>query len=186
MAESHVSSEITASDTSLMVFAFGLVPLFWAPVSDVYGRKWVILAASPVLDTKELLQYLRPRVTPISCWCPSTPHLCMLCQNKPSVSVDLECSRDLPQGFCMPIWKVSSLPIRRSAAEALQRAVSPFSLSWLALCLGPPPISTTTSSTSRIAWPTGTSLFLRLGWRPCSLVALPSPEQCFCLAVIFF
>ncbi|RHZ53570.1 MFS transporter [Aspergillus thermomutatus] len=39
----NVSSEVAASGVSLMVFGFGLGPLVWAPLSEVYGRKWVVI-----------------------------------------------------------------------------------------------------------------------------------------------
>ncbi|KAJ5295460.1 MFS multidrug transporter [Penicillium antarcticum] len=39
----HVNSEVAASGISLMVFGFGLGPLLWAPLSEVYGRKWVVI-----------------------------------------------------------------------------------------------------------------------------------------------
>ncbi|KAJ5732329.1 Efflux pump bik6 [Penicillium malachiteum] len=42
-AEFHVNSEIAASGVSLIVFGFGLGPLIWAPLSEVYGRKWVVI-----------------------------------------------------------------------------------------------------------------------------------------------
>ncbi|KAJ6142836.1 MFS multidrug transporter [Penicillium samsonianum] len=40
----RVSKEVAASGISLMVFGFGLGPLLWAPLSEVYGRKWVVIA----------------------------------------------------------------------------------------------------------------------------------------------
>jgi hypothetical protein len=39
----QVSSEVSASGVSLIVFGFGLGPLIWAPLSEVYGRKWVVI-----------------------------------------------------------------------------------------------------------------------------------------------
>jgi hypothetical protein len=45
----QVSKEVAASGVSLIVFGFGLGPLVWAPLSEVYGRKWVVtLVQSPV------------------------------------------------------------------------------------------------------------------------------------------
>lgn len=41
--EFHVSSEVASSGVSLVVFGFGLGPLLWAPLSEMYGRKWVVL-----------------------------------------------------------------------------------------------------------------------------------------------
>lgn len=42
----NVSTEVAASGISLIVFGFGLGPLAWAPLSEVYGRKWVIVIVS--------------------------------------------------------------------------------------------------------------------------------------------
>ncbi|KAJ5195943.1 MFS multidrug transporter [Penicillium cf. viridicatum] len=39
----QVSKEVAASGISLIVFGFGLGPLIWAPLSEVYGRKWVVI-----------------------------------------------------------------------------------------------------------------------------------------------
>lgn len=39
----HVNSETAASGVSLMMFGFGLGPMIWAPLSEVYGRKWSAL-----------------------------------------------------------------------------------------------------------------------------------------------
>ncbi|THC96969.1 hypothetical protein EYZ11_003577 [Aspergillus tanneri] len=39
----NVTLEVAASGVSLMVFGFGLGPLVWAPLSEVYGRKWVVI-----------------------------------------------------------------------------------------------------------------------------------------------
>lgn len=39
----QVSKEVAASGVSLIVFGFGLGPLIWAPLSEVYGRKWVVI-----------------------------------------------------------------------------------------------------------------------------------------------
>ena len=41
--EFQVSLEVAASGVSLIVFGFGLGPLIWAPLSEVYGRKWVVI-----------------------------------------------------------------------------------------------------------------------------------------------
>ncbi|KAF3386183.1 Efflux pump bik6, partial [Penicillium rolfsii] len=41
--EFEVSMEVAASGVSLIVFGFGLGPLIWAPLSEVYGRKWVVV-----------------------------------------------------------------------------------------------------------------------------------------------
>lgn len=45
-AEFNVNTETSASATSLLVFGFGLGPLIWAPLSELYGRKWTILIVS--------------------------------------------------------------------------------------------------------------------------------------------
>lgn len=42
----QVSTEVAASGVSLIVFGFGLGPLIWAPLSEVYGRKWVVVVVS--------------------------------------------------------------------------------------------------------------------------------------------
>ncbi|KAM0415606.1 hypothetical protein ACHAPD_006807 [Fusarium lateritium] len=42
-AEFNVNTETSAAATSLLVFGFGLGPLIWAPLSELYGRKWTIL-----------------------------------------------------------------------------------------------------------------------------------------------
>ncbi|KAJ5948873.1 MFS multidrug transporter [Penicillium verhagenii] len=41
--EFQVSTEVAASGISLIVFGFGLGSLIWAPLSEVYGRKWVVI-----------------------------------------------------------------------------------------------------------------------------------------------
>lgn len=45
----QVSSEVAASGVSLIVFGFGLGPLIWAPLSEVYGRKWVVIVVRTAL-----------------------------------------------------------------------------------------------------------------------------------------
>ncbi|ENH66799.1 hypothetical protein FOC1_g10007455 [Fusarium oxysporum f. sp. cubense race 1] len=42
-AELNVNTETSAAATSLLVFGFGLGPLVWGPLSELYGRKWLIL-----------------------------------------------------------------------------------------------------------------------------------------------
>lgn len=44
--EFQVSTEVASSGVSLMVFGFGLGPLVWGPLSEVYGRKWVVVIVS--------------------------------------------------------------------------------------------------------------------------------------------
>lgn len=46
MYEFQVNSATAASGISLMMFGFGLGPLLWAPLSEVYGRKWTALVVS--------------------------------------------------------------------------------------------------------------------------------------------
>ena len=46
--EFHVNTETSASGVSLLVWGFALGPLLWAPLSEVYGRKWVVLVVSCV------------------------------------------------------------------------------------------------------------------------------------------
>lgn len=43
--EFHVSEEVTVLTVSLFVLGFAIGPLVWAPVSEVYGRKWSMLPA---------------------------------------------------------------------------------------------------------------------------------------------
>jgi DHA1 family multidrug resistance protein-like MFS transporter len=42
--EFHVGSQVAVLGTTLFLFGFGLGPLQWAPVSEVYGRKLAVLA----------------------------------------------------------------------------------------------------------------------------------------------
>lgn len=46
--EFDVTTETTAAGISLVVFGFGLGSIIWAPLSEVYGRKWVIVVVSTV------------------------------------------------------------------------------------------------------------------------------------------
>lgn len=41
-----VNSETSTAGISMVVFGFGLGPLLWAPLSEVYGRKWAVLTVS--------------------------------------------------------------------------------------------------------------------------------------------
>ncbi len=41
--EFHVSTEVSTLGTTLFLFGFGLGPLLWAPLSEVYGRKNAVL-----------------------------------------------------------------------------------------------------------------------------------------------
>ncbi|KAJ5127195.1 Efflux pump bik6 [Penicillium atrosanguineum] len=41
--EFDVTTETTAAGISLVVFGFGLGSIIWAPLGEVYGRKWVIV-----------------------------------------------------------------------------------------------------------------------------------------------
>ncbi|CAN8096148.1 unnamed protein product [Discula destructiva] len=43
-AEMNVSDEVIILGTSLLLFGWGFGPLLWAPLSEVYGRKWPVLA----------------------------------------------------------------------------------------------------------------------------------------------
>lgn len=52
----QVSMEVAASGVSLIVFGFGLGVLIWAPLSEVYGRKWVVI----VVRLYNLLPRTRP------------------------------------------------------------------------------------------------------------------------------
>lgn len=52
-----VSTEVSTSGISMVVFGFGLGPLVWAPLSEVYGRKVAVLAVScPSLAVPVLLE----------------------------------------------------------------------------------------------------------------------------------
>jgi hypothetical protein len=44
--EFHVSYEVANAGTSLLIFGFALGPMLWAPLCEVYGRKWPALAVS--------------------------------------------------------------------------------------------------------------------------------------------
>ena len=44
--EFDVSIEVATTGISMVVFGFGLGPLIWAPLSEVYGRKWAVLTVS--------------------------------------------------------------------------------------------------------------------------------------------
>ena len=46
--EFEVTTETTAAGISLVIFGFGLGSIIWAPLGEVYGRKWVILVVSTV------------------------------------------------------------------------------------------------------------------------------------------
>ncbi|KAJ6145114.1 Efflux pump bik6 [Penicillium chermesinum] len=39
----NVGSEVTATGISLVLFGFAAGPLLWAPLGEVYGRKWTVL-----------------------------------------------------------------------------------------------------------------------------------------------
>lgn len=58
--EFHVSMEVSTAGISMVVFGFGLGPLIWAPLSEVYGRKWAVLPVCqyPVKYIK-YIKYLR-------------------------------------------------------------------------------------------------------------------------------
>ncbi|RAH42142.1 MFS transporter [Aspergillus brunneoviolaceus CBS 621.78] len=43
-SEFHVGEEVGTLGTTLLLFGFGLGPLIWAPISEVYGRKPAVLA----------------------------------------------------------------------------------------------------------------------------------------------
>lgn len=45
--EFHVSYEVANAGTSLLIFGFALGPMLWAPLCEVYGRKWPALAVRP-------------------------------------------------------------------------------------------------------------------------------------------
>ncbi|OCL02202.1 MFS general substrate transporter, partial [Glonium stellatum] len=42
--EFHVGTEVSLLGLSLLLFGFGVGPLLWAPLSEVYGRKPAVLA----------------------------------------------------------------------------------------------------------------------------------------------
>lgn len=41
--EFHVSNEVAILGTTLYLFGFGLGPLLWAPLSEVYGRRIAVM-----------------------------------------------------------------------------------------------------------------------------------------------
>ncbi|KAJ4250973.1 hypothetical protein NW762_011623 [Fusarium torreyae] len=53
--EFNVNTETSAAATSLLVFGFGLGPLVWAPLSELYGRKWTILIKNSRTSSPPLL-----------------------------------------------------------------------------------------------------------------------------------
>lgn len=44
--EFHVSYNVANAGTSLLIFGFAIGPMLWAPLCEVYGRKWPALAVS--------------------------------------------------------------------------------------------------------------------------------------------
>ncbi|KAJ6143843.1 hypothetical protein N7471_003296 [Penicillium samsonianum] len=42
--EFHVSYDVANAGTSLLIFGFAIGPMLWAPLCEVYGRKWPALA----------------------------------------------------------------------------------------------------------------------------------------------
>ncbi|KAI0782198.1 MFS general substrate transporter [Abortiporus biennis] len=46
MSEFHIGVVVVSLSVSLMVVGFGVGPLVWAPMSELYGRKWVWLIPS--------------------------------------------------------------------------------------------------------------------------------------------
>lgn len=49
MMQFNVNAETAASGVSPMMFGFGLGPMIWAPLSEVYGRKWSALVVGDLL-----------------------------------------------------------------------------------------------------------------------------------------
>lgn len=49
--EFQVGWEVSTLGTSLFVVGFALGPLIFAPLSEIYGRKWTVLIASPLVDS---------------------------------------------------------------------------------------------------------------------------------------
>jgi DHA1 family multidrug resistance protein-like MFS transporter len=43
-AEFHVGNQVAVLGTTLFLFGFGIGPLLWAPLSEVFGRKLAVLA----------------------------------------------------------------------------------------------------------------------------------------------
>ena len=41
--EFHVGTQVSTLGTTLFLFGFGIGPLLWAPLSEVYGRKNAVL-----------------------------------------------------------------------------------------------------------------------------------------------
>lgn len=48
-ADFNISSEVTVLTVSLFILGFAIGPLLWAPISELFGRKWSILPAMYVL-----------------------------------------------------------------------------------------------------------------------------------------
>jgi hypothetical protein len=49
-AEFHVSNEVASLGITLMMFGLAFGPLIWAPLSELYGRRWPILIVRPPLS----------------------------------------------------------------------------------------------------------------------------------------
>ena len=54
--EFQVSTEVANAGTSMLVFGFAVGPMLWAPMCEVYGRKWAALAVS--ISLSNTTQYL--------------------------------------------------------------------------------------------------------------------------------
>ncbi len=51
--EFSVSYNVANAGTSLLIFGFALGPMLWAPLCEVYGRKWpVLIVRSPITPHK--------------------------------------------------------------------------------------------------------------------------------------
>lgn len=61
----NVNGETAASGVSLMMFGFGLGPMIWAPLSEVYGRKWSALVVRILLSYPPMFSFLlsRPHIS---------------------------------------------------------------------------------------------------------------------------
>jgi len=59
--EFQVTTEVANAGTALLIFGFAIGPMVWAPLCEVYGRKWAALAVGISCH------FLRSRSSPAPC-----------------------------------------------------------------------------------------------------------------------
>ena len=60
--ELHTSEELTLSGISLFTFTFGAAPLILAPLSEIWGRRWVYLGSAVIFWVFQIAQALAPNI----------------------------------------------------------------------------------------------------------------------------